>query len=75
MKEKWDTVASERTNQERNAGRLVTGTYGKDFELDIDGNEIRKVRLVRGRGRPRLDEGELNFTFSPELQALMIAWS
>lgn len=76
MKQPWTTVVSERANLEQTTiGRTVQGEYGKEFTLDEDGNEVRKPKLVRGRGRPKADAYEPKFEFCDELQAISIAWS
>ena len=71
MSKQWDTVLSERNNEERR-GRMVAGSYGKDFELDEEGNERAKPRIVRGRGRPSATAGVKEYLWPDELQKFQI---
>jgi hypothetical protein len=72
----WGTVADERENLEKHSiGRVVVGEYGKDFTLDEDGNEVKKPKLVRGRGRPKADADVIEYLFSDELQAIQDGWN
>ena len=75
MKEPWPTVATEKPNKETTVGRIVVGSYGRDYELDEDGNEVKKPRIVRGRGRPKLGSDEPQFSFPDELQDISLRWN
>lgn len=52
------------------------GTYGSEFVTDEEGNEVRKVPVVkRGRGRPRKDVGPSGAVYNTgALQKIMTGW-
>lgn len=78
----WTTVVSEPKSYERSdLGRVVTGTYGKKYVIDADGNEVDvddyKPRIVRGRGRPKKNSNESgeSFVWSQANQNIQVLWS
>jgi hypothetical protein len=79
---KWPTVVNERSNFERSElGRVIIGTYGKDYVLNDEGEEVKvqemKPRIVRGRGRPLKDDNGTGsvFEFSEDLKNIQTIWS
>lgn len=55
-----DMFESKGKTEKTKTGLKHTGTYGKEYETDIEGNEkkIEKNEPKKGRGRPKKDGGE-----------------
>ena len=78
----WTTVVNEPRNLERSElGRVVHGTYGKEFTVNEEGEEVKvadhRPRLVKGRGRPLKDDNGTGtiYVFSEELMCIQTMWS
>ena len=42
-------------------GKVHKGTYGTEYDTDAEGNEKKKDKVAKGRGRPAKDDSETKF--------------
>ena len=57
--------------------RTIYGQYGRQMQVDEDGNdlEVKVEQVKRGRGRPKKLINECQMEWSKQLESVMRKWS